>query len=63
MKAKILFGGIAAFAMLSTIAAFAEEMKMKADLSAAQEVPPNQSKGKGSAVITFDTAAKNCPGP
>jgi len=55
---KIVFGGIAATAMLAASAAFGEEMKMKADLSAAQEVPPTQSQGKGTAAITFDTASK-----
>ncbi len=55
---KILSGGIAAIAILTASASFAEEMKMKADLSASQEVPANQSKGKGTAAITFDTASK-----
>jgi hypothetical protein len=58
MDKKIFSGAIAALAMLVTSSAFAEEVKMKADLSAAQEVPPTQSQGKGTAAVTFDTAAK-----
>ena len=58
MKNRILGGSIAAIAILAASASFAEEVKMKADLSAAQEVPPNQSAGKGTADITFDSAAK-----
>ena len=38
--------------------ASAEMMKMKADLSAASEVPPTKSDGKGTADITYDTASK-----
>jgi hypothetical protein len=55
---KILCGGIAGFAMLAATASFAEEVKMKADLSAAQEVPATKSDGKGSAAVTYDTAGK-----
>jgi hypothetical protein len=39
-------------------AASAEVLKMKADLSAASEVPPANSPGKGTADITYDTASK-----
>ncbi len=38
--------------------ALAEMMKMSATLEAAQEVPPNDSAGKGTADITFDTESK-----
>jgi hypothetical protein len=31
---------------------------MKADLKASNEVPPNDSKGKGSVTATYDTASK-----
>jgi CHRD domain len=55
---KILCGGIAAIAVLAASVAFGQEVKLKADLSAAQEVPPNQSPGKGTAAITLDTATK-----
>jgi hypothetical protein len=60
MKNRTLCGSIAlvAIVIVAASASFAEEVKMKADLSAAQEVPPNQSAGKGTAAITFDTAAK-----
>ena len=58
MNSKILCGGIAAIAMLAASASLAEEMKMKADLSATQEVPPTQSQGKGNAEVNFDTASK-----
>src|SRR6476619_2529208 len=58
MSSKILCGGIAAIAVLAASVAFGQEVKMKADLSAAQEVPPNQSPGKGTAAITLDTATK-----
>jgi hypothetical protein len=58
MKSKILCGGIAAIALLTASASFAQEVKMKADLSGAQEVPPVQSAGKGSADVTLDSASK-----
>lgn len=38
--------------------AFAEMVKMSATLDAAQEVPPNDSAGKGTAEVTFDTETK-----
>jgi hypothetical protein len=38
--------------------ASAEVMKMKADLSAASEVPAVNSPGKGTAEVTYDTASK-----
>jgi Cu/Zn superoxide dismutase len=50
-------GGMIA-AGLSFTAANAEMMKFKADLSSAQEVPANDSKGKGKAEITIDSATK-----
>ncbi len=59
MRNNILFGGVTALAVVAaSTLSFAEEVKMKADLSAAQEVPPNQSPGKGTAAVTFDTATK-----
>jgi hypothetical protein len=48
----------AALLLASGTFAFAETVTMKADLSAQSEVPPNQSKGKGRADVTFDTATK-----
>jgi hypothetical protein len=57
-----LFAGFAALAIgtaLATVSpAFAEMVKMKATLDAAQEVPPNDSAGKGTADVTFDTDTK-----
>lgn len=59
MRNNILFVGITIFtAAAASTLSFAQEVKMKADLSAAQEVPPTKSSGKGTAAITFDTAAK-----
>lgn len=58
MNRQILCGGIAAIAILAASAAFAQEMKMKADLTGAQEVPPVTTQGKGSAEVTFDAASK-----
>jgi hypothetical protein len=37
---------------------FAEQMKFKADLKGASEVPPTDSAGTGSADVTVDTASK-----
>lgn len=36
----------------------AEMANFKADLKAASEVPPNDSKGSGSVTATYDTASK-----
>ena len=58
MISNVLCGGIATIALLATSAAFAQEMKMKADLTGAQEVPPVTTQGKGSAEVTFDPASK-----
>ena len=45
--------------MLATASpALAEMMKITATLDAAQEVPPNDSAGKGTADVTFDTESK-----
>jgi hypothetical protein len=46
-------------AILISSPSLAEQMKFKADISASQEVPPNDSAGKGTAHITFDTASRN----
>ena len=58
MNSKILCGGIAALAMLAASASFAQEVKLKADLTGAQEVPAVTTQGKGTAAITYDTAGK-----
>ena len=46
----------AAFALASP--AMAATVNLKADLKAASEVPPTDSKGTGSVTATFDTASK-----
>jgi hypothetical protein len=45
-----------AVAVAGTFAAHAATMKYHADLTAAQEVPPTKSTGKGEATVTLDTA-------
>jgi hypothetical protein len=47
---------LAAFAMASP--ARAENIAMKLNLTSASEVPPNDSKGTGTADVNFDTASK-----
>ena len=47
---------LAALAMASPAAA--EKIAMKLNLNGASEVPPNDSKGTGTAAITYDTASK-----
>lgn len=58
MKVFHIATGALLAAGLSFSAAHAEMMKMKASLTSAQEVPANDSKGKGTAEITVDTTAK-----
>ena len=57
MTSKILCGGVAAIALIASSTAFAQ-VKMKADITGAQEVPPVTTQGKGSADVTFDPASK-----
>ncbi len=54
---KIAFGAMAISGLAFT-AANAETLKLQADLTAAQEVPPTTSTGKGTAAIMIDTATK-----
>jgi hypothetical protein len=50
---------LALLAMSMTAAGgHAAMMQMKATLAASSEVPPNQSKGTGSAAVNLDTATK-----
>ena len=49
---------LALVAALGATPASAETVKLKADLAASSEVPPNQSAGKGTLEATFDTASK-----
>jgi hypothetical protein len=43
---------------LSGVPAFAEVVLYKADLKAASQVPPNESKGTGAVEATYDTTSK-----
>lgn len=60
MNSKILAAGIAGFALLIAYGSptLAQEVKLKADLSGASEVPPVTTQGKGSADVTYDPAGK-----
>ncbi len=49
---------LAAF-LISTSSGYAQTVKFQAKLDAAQEVPTNDSKGKGTADLTYDTSSKN----
>ncbi len=63
MHARILCKRLVVFAMaafLSTAtSAYAQSVKFKANMDATQEVPANDSKGKGTAELTYDPATKN----
>ena len=63
MHARIVRSGFVVFALgafLSTASsAYAEMVKFKANMDAAQEVTPNDSKGKGMADLTYDTESKS----
>ena len=51
--------GVALAAFLSTSSvANAEMVKFKATMDASQEVPANDSKGKGTAELTYDTTSR-----
>ena len=56
--ARLVAGSFAMAAMLAASSAYAESIKMEAKLDAAQEVPPTDSKGTGTAQVTFDTETK-----
>src|SRR5947207_3154012 len=62
MKTTILRSNLAALACTAVLAfagpTFAANVNFKADLKAASEVPPTDSKGSGSVTATFDTASK-----
>jgi hypothetical protein len=53
---------LAVFACAAALAfatpSMADMLKMKADLKASNEVPPNTSKGTGSVDVTYDTSSK-----
>ena len=56
LRTALALGCAAAFTV--TAPAFAETVNLKAAMTAAGEVPPTQSKGKGEVTATYDTASK-----
>ncbi len=62
MKTMILRSSLTVLACTAVLAfaspSIAATVNMKADLKAATEVPPTDSKGTGSVTATFDTASK-----
>ena len=62
MKTTILRSALAALTYIAALAiagpSMAANVNLKADLKAASEVPPTDSKGTGSVTATFDTASK-----
>ncbi len=62
MHSTILRSTLAALACAATLAlatpSMAAMVNLKADMKAADEVPPNDSKGTGSLTATYDDASK-----
>ena len=60
LHSMIIRGGILVLAALlgTSAVANAEVVKLKANMDASQEVPQNDSKGKGTAQLTYDTTSK-----
>lgn len=62
MNTTLFRSGLAGFAaaalLVAAPAAFAEVQMYKATLTAANQVPPNASKGTGALTSTYDTATK-----
>jgi hypothetical protein len=62
MTKTILRPALAALACAAALAlatpSMAEMVKLKADLKASNEVPPNDSKGTGAVTATYDSASK-----
>jgi len=62
MKTSILRSSLTALACTAILAlatpSIAANVNLKADLKAASEVPPTDSKGSGSVTATYDTASK-----
>jgi hypothetical protein len=58
---KFVIPGLSSLALISLLAlpqpAFAETVKLKADLKASEETPPTNSSGAGTADVTLDTDA------
>ena len=63
MRSPLVFLVLAG-ALALAAPSMAEMVNFKADLKAASEVPPNDSKGSGSVTATYDTASKklSCKG-
>jgi CHRD domain len=57
MKTSVLLAGAFLSAIL-TAGASADTVSYKAELKGSQEVPANDSKGTGTAAVTYDTATK-----
>lgn len=57
MKPRAFLAG-AFVAVLSISAAFAQTVTYKVDLKGSEEVPPNTSKGTGTADVTYDPTTK-----
>src|SRR5271165_2110231 len=59
MRLALFAAATAAATMaLSVVAAHAEEIKFKADLTGSAETPPTDGKGAGTLAATYDTATK-----
>src|SRR3569623_1683634 len=58
MYGKTIGAAVVLAALAVASPASAEKMTMKLNLNAASEVPPNDSAGKGTADITYDTTSK-----
>ena len=56
LRTALAIAGVAAISFATP--AFAETVTLKASMTAASEVPPTQSKGKGEVTATYDTASK-----
>ena len=62
MSTSFLRPALAAIACAAAVSfvtpAFAEVVNLKAEMTAKNEVPPNQGNGKGEVTATYDTATK-----
>src|SRR5262245_46597265 len=56
--ARAVACSLAISAMLAAPTAYAKTIKFEAKLDASQEVPPNDSKGTGTAEVTYNTGTK-----
>lgn len=63
MQTMLIRGGFTGLALAALLGASslarAEMLTYKANIDATQEVPANDSKGKGTAELTYDTVSKN----